>query len=99
MELVLPPHRCELSLRHNAHLSSYETVAETFENQPEYYSDDSFPPGEKQRCIDANEMWTLHWYPDTPVGFHVIHAATLEALNQAVATRSSGSSSSAPPPE
>jgi hypothetical protein len=25
-------------------------------------------------------VWILHWYPDTPVGFHSIGASSLDAL-------------------
>jgi len=33
-------------------------------------------------AIKNNSMWTAHWYPDTPNGFYVLHASTLEALIQ-----------------
>ncbi len=32
------------------------------------------------RAIAADEIWTLQWYPNTPVGFNSIAAPTLEEL-------------------
>ena len=37
---------------------------------------------ERQRGIEANSKWVLHWYPNTPVGFHAIAASSLAALFQ-----------------
>jgi hypothetical protein len=33
-----------------------------------------------QRAIATDELWTMQWYPETPVGFCVLHASTLAAL-------------------
>lgn len=35
---------------------------------------------ERQKALAANSVWTLHWYPDTPVGFCCIAASSLGAL-------------------
>ena len=35
---------------------------------------------EKQRAIETNRVWTIHWYPNTPVGFHALSASTLSAV-------------------
>lgn len=75
----LPPHKASLSITHNQHKSYYETVAELIAQQEGYYSPDCFPEGERDKCIAQDEIWTLHWYPDTPVGFYMVHASTLEA--------------------
>ena len=82
---ALPEHAASLSLEHNKHKDYYTTAAKEIENNPDYYDDESFPDGERERCIATDELWTLHWYPRTPVGFNVIHASTLEALMAAVA--------------
>lgn len=37
-------------------------------------------PEERQKAIDTNSWWTLQWYPETPVGFCIISASSLEAL-------------------
>ncbi len=35
---------------------------------------------EKERAMETNSMWTLYWYPNTPVGFYSISASALEPL-------------------
>lgn len=80
---LLPAHKASLTLTHNNHLDYYRTVEQEFENDT-YYDEESFPEGEREKCIAANELWTLHWYPHTPVGFSVIHASTLEAVFRAL---------------
>jgi hypothetical protein len=37
-------------------------------------------PEERVRAIENNSMWTLQWYPQTPVGFHKSAASSLGAL-------------------
>ena len=34
----------------------------------------------KQVCIDTNELWTLQWCPNTPIGFNAVAASTFEEL-------------------
>lgn len=81
---ALPRHEAGLSLTHNEHKNYHYTAQQEIESNPDYYDDESFPSGEREKCIAANELWTLQWYPDTPVGFNVIHASTLEAILVAV---------------
>jgi predicted protein tyrosine phosphatase len=40
---------------------------------------------ERQKAISDNSVWTLQWYPETPVGFHCIGASSLSALIAAAA--------------
>lgn len=35
-------------------------------------------PAEQQRMKDTNTIWTLQWYPITPVGFNAINGASLD---------------------
>ena len=77
--MKFPEHKCGLYLEHNENRDSYETVKEHLEKGYwefcEWESD-----GHKQRAIDTNEIWTLQWYPNTPVGFNAVAAPTLEEL-------------------
>lgn len=82
---LLPSHKASLSIEHNRHLDYYRTAEEEILTNDSYYDEESFPEGEREKCIASNEIWTLHWYPETPVGFNLIHASTLEALLQAAA--------------
>ena len=81
---LLPAHKASLSIIHNKHLDYYESAKTQIERDDDYYHPDSFPEGERDKCITANEIWTLHYYPETPIGFNLIHASKLEALLRAI---------------
>lgn len=84
-KLHLPRYAVSFHLHHNQHLSYYETVQQTIADDSGYYGERSWvSPEERLRAIETNELWTAQWYPDTPVGFHVLHASSLDALNEAM---------------
>lgn len=76
--MTFPPHKCGLHLGHNEHRNYYQTVPQWLENYGEHFdwaSDEA-----RQRAIDTGEVWTLQWYPETPIGFQAVAAPTLEEL-------------------
>lgn len=76
MELKLPPHKASLILTHNDHTTNYETVKEWSDRtDPGWISEE-----QKRKAIDANDVWEIQWYPETPVGFYVAAAHDLGAL-------------------
>jgi len=75
---LLPAHKASLSITHNQHKDYYQSVEQLISDPDGYYREDRFPEGELAKCIATDEIWTVHWYPDTPVGFCVVHASTLE---------------------
>jgi hypothetical protein len=72
----LPKHECGLHLSHNEHLDMYETIEDFYDAQ-NFISEDEW-----NKSIAENSVWSLQWYPKTPIGFHVICAASLEAIKQ-----------------
>lgn len=77
---ALPAHKVSLTLAHNEHRSLYQTVAEYTEDcRDAFVSDDEY-----EAAISSDELWELHWYPDTPVGFHRSMASSLTALMEAL---------------
>lgn len=34
---------------------------------------------ERERALERNSIWEVQWYPDTPVGFNVVRASSIEA--------------------
>lgn len=76
----LPPHKGGLYLTHNEHKGVYETVA-LFTGRDR--DDQWVSPEEKRKAIETDELWCLQWYPDTPVGFCVLMASSLEAIKAA----------------
>lgn len=85
--IKLPKH-IAFELSHNDPERVYETVADRINREisADYFADDAWVSAEqKAKAIETNSIWTAHWYPDTPVGFHVLHAADLDVLLEALA--------------
>ena len=76
----LPAHKAALYLTHNDHLSVYETVEQWWADKMYCDDDDWVSLEEKAKALESNEVWELRWYPDTPVGFYIRLASTLEAV-------------------
>jgi hypothetical protein len=77
--MKFPKHECSLHLHHNTHKGYYETV-ETALGNGTYDPEDFISPEQKQKAIETGEVWSLQWYPHTPVGFFICLAADLDAL-------------------
>ena len=73
-----PAHKCGLYLEHNTYRDSYLTIEEAVVeiDSGEFW----VSPEERAKALETKEIWTLHWYPDTPVGFIEVAASTLEAV-------------------
>lgn len=76
--LKLSKHTCGLYLQHNACKDMYETVAQMLNSNENFYGWQN--EKSKQKAVDTNEIWTLQWYPDTPIGCYAIAAPTLKEL-------------------
>lgn len=74
----LPKHKCSLYIQHNDHKSFYESVESWVIDNDDMYSWKSVTT--KQEAIDTDSVWTIQWYPDTPIGFISLAAPTLESL-------------------
>jgi hypothetical protein len=73
-----PKHAAELLVSHNAHKNYYEKIDEAIGGDGSTYPRDEFPDeAEVQKAIATDSVWTIQWYPDTPVGFCRVCAATL----------------------
>lgn len=76
----LPPHQCGLFLEHNpqkrhgAMLADWLEGAET--SGPYPFPDDQV----RARCLADGELWTLQWYPNTPVAFWALAEYDFAAL-------------------
>jgi hypothetical protein len=70
-----PAHKCSLTIEHNGYRDYYETIADAVEELEGYW----VSPEERERALSTGEVWTIQWYPDTPVGFHRVAASTLTA--------------------
>ena len=74
---LFPKHNCGLHLNHNDHKNVYEKAEQWIVDNDwcDWENEEA-----KQRAIDTDEIWTLQWYPDTPVGFCALAAPTFEEL-------------------
>lgn len=70
--MKLPKH-ISLTIAHNPHAVYYESVED-------YLARDhvDVSPEDRAEMVRTGEVWEIHWYPDTPIGFCCIAAATLE---------------------
>lgn len=79
--MKFPPHEAALFLTHNEHLNYYRTVEQAIADGDHGYNEgDWITHEEMQKAIATNECWFIQWYPNTPVGFCIASASTLEAL-------------------
>ena len=78
MKDSLPKHKCGLYLQHNVHRDDYYTASQYIKEHSGHYQwkDEQ----SKQAAIETDEIWTLQWYPDTPIGCYAIAAPTLDEL-------------------
>lgn len=72
----LPKHDGGLSIEHNQHKNYYQPIREYITDND--LAEDFESPGAMEDAIRADSLWVMQWYPDTPVGFICVAAATLE---------------------
>lgn len=81
--VMFPAHKGALFLTHNEHKNEYATVGQWLNEQGDELAD--FPDeSERQKAIVTDELWMLQWYPDTPVGFKRVCAASFDRLMELV---------------
>lgn len=68
-------------LEFNEHKTSYMTVEQEIETF-EFYNFVS--EEDKQKCIDTNTLYLLHWYKNTPVGSFKLAGSSLEIVESQV---------------
>ncbi len=74
--MKFPRHEAGLYLTHNEHKDVYETVEQFYSNRPfDWVSEE-----QRLKAIAENSVWSLQWYPDTPVGFYKVLACDLDVL-------------------
>jgi hypothetical protein len=59
------------------HAINYMTAAEYYVGDRD---DGWISPEEREKAIANNSVWTLQWYPETPVGFHIMRASSAAAV-------------------
>lgn len=72
-----PDHKCSMTLEHNPHLCLHQSIVEWSEDNSLF---DWASDAEIALSHDCGDLWTLQWYPRTPVSCHMIAAASLGRL-------------------
>ncbi|WP_375198981.1 hypothetical protein [Cupriavidus metallidurans] len=67
-----------LIIQHNDHALIYQPIVDWLIDHcgPDGCYD--VTPDDRDEILRTGECWTLQWYPNTPVGFNAVAAATLE---------------------
>ena len=77
-ELIMKfPKHHQMTIMHNEHHTNYEKVEEYLERL-ERYEHISISEEDKKQCINLQEIWQIHWYSQTPIGFHCVGSYSLE---------------------
>lgn len=85
--MKLPSHKCGLYLEHNVHKDYYDSPEKAIEDMDSLECPPDWESTEhKARAVTTDQIWTLQWYPDTPIGSYSIAAPTLEELLEFAAT-------------
>lgn len=69
MPPIIPEHKGSATIHHNGHLVNYQSVAQEELNNPEWFVDAWVNEVSRQHALDMDTLWSVQWYPETPVGF------------------------------
>ena len=73
--------KASITLEYRSQSAYYDTIKKAVENEGEYWAPDEFLSAEdRQKCLETDIYWTLHFYPNSPVGFHHAHASDVDML-------------------
>lgn len=75
-DLRFPQHNCGLYLTHNEYRDCYQKITD-------FHSDDGdcwVSEEQKAKAIETDNVWSLQWYPITPIGFYRLLACDLDVL-------------------
>ena len=80
----LPEYKVSLTIRHNDHKTTYETLSQYLEDLASLQDEDAFNAdswisrADFDAAIESDSIWEVHWYPETPVGSCTVYGSTLE---------------------
>ena len=77
--IQLPEHKCGLYLEHNSYRDYYTPLTTAVEEEGEHWISED----ERAKALESGEIWTLQWYPNTPIGFYRVVGSSLESVIEA----------------
>ena len=89
MTAIKLPKHIHLSIEHQPHAVCYESAQEWMDrNDRDGFAD--VEPEDAELMISTGEIWVVQWYPNTPIGFCAVAAATLERALELAASECEG---------
>jgi hypothetical protein len=80
-DVILTGEYSTAHLRYNDQLCNYASLQEAVDQQDDVIERDDWVSDEEySQALASNTVWTLQWYPRTPIGFCTRHASSLKAL-------------------
>ena len=82
--MKFPEYKVSLTITHNEHKTTYEPLAQYLEDLASFQSKEAFDAhqwisrADFDAAIEADSLWEIHWYPETPVGSCTVYGSTLE---------------------
>ena len=73
----VPNHKGGLYITHNGHKDDYVSIEEYLDTT---LMNEHIPQSIIDECIEADSIWSMQVYPETPVGFYARYSATFEGL-------------------
>jgi hypothetical protein len=67
-----------MTVTHNEHKLYYQTAKQFIEE--EYVKAAFLSQDEIDKAIETDEIWSVQWYPDTPIGSCMLYASTLDVI-------------------
>ena len=65
------------------HACNYVTAQKYADEFGEYAVDRGWPSvDEREKALRENSVWSIQWYPKTPIGFYRVYASTFETAFQ-----------------
>lgn len=74
------PRHINLSIEHQPHKSNYESIESYEQWRGSRAADDWASPEQREKAIATDNLWTVQWYPDSPVAFCFMMGADLDVL-------------------
>jgi len=76
---------CSFTITVNDHKTVYQTVEQYFKDVKMYDEDiDEEIKSVKKKMVDLDTIIYLHWYKDTPVGFHSVYTYSFGELKRQI---------------
>jgi hypothetical protein len=75
LQVIKLPRHLGLHITHNQHKIYYMSIQDYVTDGRDRWDVDQ---ADLDEILSTGEIWEIQWYPNTPIGFRAVAAATLE---------------------